>query len=175
MIGICSGCFIHFFNPYNVLWDGHFHFPLLHIIPRLDKVKWCAQNHMPRKETNRDANLRVWPWSSHLPLSMVLLHAWPCLSLATPIYLYDFACDDSKIYMSSPNLNPIRFPCSTAYSISSISIFSISETVSPKRSSFYCPKTCSSFHIHCQLTTTCLIVQTKKSGHPSLTSLCHTL
>lgn len=133
---------------------------------------------MPSEETNPDANLRVWPWSSLLLLSTVLLHASPYLSLATPIYLYDFddfACDDSKIYMSSPNRNPIRFPCSTAYSISNISTFSISETVCPKQSSFYFPKTCSSFHIHCQLTTTCPIVQSKKSGHPSLTSVCHTL
>lgn len=135
----------------------------------------CPKSHA---DTNPDANLRVWPWSSLLPLATVLLHASPCLSLATPIDLYDFddfACDDSEIYMSSPN-HPIRFTCSAAlFHLRNISTFSISETVCPKLSSFYCPKTCSSFRIHCHLTTTCPIVQTTKSGQPSLTSLCHTL
>ena len=36
------------------------------------------------------------------------------------------------------------------------------------------PKTCSSFHIPCQLTTTCPVVQARKSGHSSLISLYHT-
>lgn len=48
---------------------------------------------------------------------------------------------------------------------------SISEIMCPKLSSFYCPQTCSSFLIPCQLTTTCAATQAKTSGHPSLTSL----
>ena len=73
------------------------------------------KSHLPREKRNPGSNLTVWPRSSLILLSMILLHSSPSpWANPTTFITWMALCDDSKVYMSSPNLNPIRFICSTA-------------------------------------------------------------
>lgn len=123
-------------------------------------------SHTPTEETNPDSNLTLWPWSSLIHFSTMLLYSSPSPWANPPTFITLMTLHATTpkstrpVQISVPSDSYVQWPCS------------ISETVFPKLSSFFCPP--SYFHFPCQLTTICPVAPARKSGHPSLTSLYHT-
>ena len=118
---------------------------------------------MPIEAGNPHSNLTVCPGASFYSYLLRCSTPQPLPRHAHLLMTFLAITHAMTIYLSCPNLNPVRFMRST-------SLFHPRYTVSPGELVSQ-PKTCSSFHIPSQLTTTCPTAQAKKSGCSSLTSI----